>query len=70
MLSLSTSLDYQMMQVDLSILELIEGLDDATWDKLEGRRRMKRLKLPPLLSVIRKQAFFRCGQLTHVTLPS
>jgi hypothetical protein len=53
--------------VDLSTFELIEELDDATWDELKGR---KRLKLPPLLSTIRVQAFEYCRQLTHVTIPS
>jgi hypothetical protein len=57
-------------EVDLSTFELVEDFDDATWEKIEGFERMKRLKLPPSLLRIRNYNFDSHEQLTDVTFPS
>jgi hypothetical protein len=57
-------------EVDLSSFEHIDKFDEATWKKIKGRSKMKRMKLPSALIEITGWAFGRCSQLTHVTLPS
>jgi hypothetical protein len=57
-------------EVDLSSFELIEYFDDAAWTKLASIKTMKRLKLPPSLATIKKNAFDHHSQLTDVTFPS
>jgi hypothetical protein len=55
--------------VDLSKFKLIEELDDHSWRRLKGFRRIKRLKLPPSLLTVRQSAVSERRQLTDVTLP-
>jgi hypothetical protein len=64
------SLSADAEEVDLSSFELIEELDDATWETIGSHHKMKRLNLPPSLLTIRTSAFDICRQLTEVTLPS
>jgi hypothetical protein len=59
-----------VQEVDLSAFELIEDFDEETWWKLKSNRKIKRLKLPPSLLTIRKEASENCSQLTEVTFPS
>jgi hypothetical protein len=64
------SLPADAEEVDLSTFELIEELDDATWDKLKNNTTMKRLKLPPSLLTVKERTFMDHSQLTEVTFPS